>query len=67
VQAERNHDTAAFSRLLRDQLIYVAFNGWVFTKKDVISKMRYIDVEKYDPDNIKVRLQVETQHLLLTI
>jgi hypothetical protein len=45
----------------------VAFNGWVFTKKDVISKMRYIDVEKYDPDNIKVRLQVETQHLLLTI
>lgn len=56
VQAEKHHDNAAFNRLLDDRLIYVAFNGWVFTKKDVISKMHYIDVEKYDPENIKVRL-----------
>lgn len=56
VQAETRHDSSAFNRLLRDDLIYVAFNGWVFTKKDLISKMNYIDVEKYDPENMKVRL-----------
>lgn len=56
VRAERQHDTSAFNRLLRDDLIYVAFNGWVFTKKELLSKMQYIDVEKYDPENMKVRL-----------
>lgn len=49
VDAERRHDSSAFGWLLRDDLIYVAFNGWVFTKKDLISKMQYVDVEEYDP------------------
>lgn len=55
VQAEKRHDSSAFARLLREDLIYVAFNGWVFTKKDLVSKMRYIDVNDYDPANFKVR------------
>ncbi|HZR64766.1 MAG TPA: nuclear transport factor 2 family protein [Terriglobales bacterium] len=56
VAAEKHHDRSAFSHLLREDLIYVAFNGWVFTKKDIVSKMRYIDVDEYDPANIKVRV-----------
>ena len=54
--AEHEHNSAAFKQLLRKDLIYVAFNGWVFTKSDLISKMKYIDVDEYDTDNIKVRL-----------
>jgi hypothetical protein len=55
-RAERQHDSSAFKQLLRNDLIYVAFNGWVFTKADLISKMKYIDVDKYDTENVKVRL-----------
>ncbi|MGH9517728.1 MAG: DUF4440 domain-containing protein [Terriglobales bacterium] len=54
--AERQHNSADFKRLLCDDLIYVAFNGWVFTKSDLVSKMQYIDVERYDAENFKVRL-----------
>ncbi|HEY7353157.1 MAG TPA: nuclear transport factor 2 family protein [Terriglobales bacterium] len=54
--AEHEHNSAAFKQLLRNDLIYVAFNGWVFTKADLISKMKYIDVDEYDTENIKVRL-----------
>ena len=56
VEAEKRHDSSAFGPLLREDLIYVAFNGWVFTKKDLVSKMRYIDVDDYDPANFKVRM-----------
>lgn len=56
IQAEKQHDAATFHKLLRDDLIYVAFNGWVFTKKELIAKMHYIDVQRYTPENIKLRL-----------
>ena len=55
VNAEKQHDSGTFDRLLRSDLIYVAFNGWVFTKKDLVSKMSYIDVRRYQPANFKVR------------
>jgi len=54
--AERTHDTSVFKKLLRDDLVYVVFNGWVFTKSDVVSKMKYIDVNDYDLSNFKVRV-----------
>lgn len=56
VAAERKHDVEVFRKLLRDDLVYVVFNGWVFTKSDLISKMSYIDVSDYDPENFKVRV-----------
>ena len=64
VQAEKRHDSSAFGRLLREDLIYVAFNGWVFTKKDLVSKMQYIDVDNYDPANFKVRMPSATTALI---
>jgi hypothetical protein len=54
--AERQHDSSVFKQLLREDLVYVVFNGWVFTKSGLISKMKYIDVNNYDPDNFKVRV-----------
>lgn len=53
--AEKSHDKAVFQKLLSDDLIFIAFNGWVFNKSQLLSKEQYIDVAHYQPANMKVR------------
>ncbi len=53
--AEKNQDKQYFQRVLDDQLIYVAYNGLVFTKAKILQSLNYIDVSRYSIENMKVR------------
>ena len=53
--AEKNQDKPYFQRTLDDNLIYVAYNGMVFTKAKILQSLNYIDVSKYSIENMKVR------------
>ena len=54
-KAEQQQDRQFFSSILDDGLIFVAFNGLVFTKADIVKDLNYIDVSHYDMKNLKVR------------
>lgn len=54
-KAEKNKDRQYFERTLDDKLIFVAFNGLVFTKQKLVSDLTYIDVSQYSIENMKVR------------
>lgn len=54
-KAEQQQDRDFFTRTLDDKLIYVAFNGLVFTKKDIVRDLNYIDVSRYVMENVKIR------------
>ena len=53
--AQTHKQSAALEHLLDPQLIFVAFNGLVFTKAQLVSKLQYIDVAQYEMENFKVR------------
>ena len=53
--AEKQHDKSVFEKLLAPDLVYIAFNGWVFNQQQLLSKMQYVDVAHYQMANMKVR------------
>jgi hypothetical protein len=53
--AERSQNPSFFQQKLDPALIYVAYNGLVFTKDKLVSDLGYIDVSHYGIENMKVR------------
>lgn len=53
--AEKQHNKKFFETSLDDGLVYVAYNGLVFTKAKLLSSMQYIDVSHYSMENFKTR------------
>jgi hypothetical protein len=54
-KAEQQKNRDFFNQSLDDALIYVAFNGLVFTKQQMMRDLTYIDVSDYEMENVKVR------------
>ncbi len=53
--AEKRQDKQYFQRALDDNLIYVAYNGMVFTKAKILQSLNYIDVSRYSIENVRLR------------
>lgn len=53
--AEKKKDRNYFQQKLDDNLIFVAYNGLVFTKSKILQSLNYIDVSRYAIKNMKVR------------
>lgn len=53
--AEVKQDRDFFQNSLADNFIFVAHNGLVFTKQQIVGSLRYIDVQRYEIQNMKVR------------
>lgn len=53
--AEHQRDRRFFESHAAADLIYVAFNGMVFTRDKVLEGLPYLDLEKYEMKNFKVR------------
>lgn len=54
-KAEKDKDRSYFEHKLDDRIIYVAYDGLVFTKSDIVKAVSYIDVSRYSIENMKVR------------
>ncbi|HLK34609.1 MAG TPA: nuclear transport factor 2 family protein [Terriglobales bacterium] len=54
-QAEQQKNKRFFARALSPQFLMVAYNGLVFTKPELLSKLNYLDVTQYAMKNFKVR------------
>ncbi len=64
-KAEESQDKSAFEKLLDPEVVFVASDGLVFTKKDIIDKSKYLDLKNYDMANAKVR-EIGSSGALLT-
>lgn len=53
--AEKQHNKKFFETSLDNQLVFVAYNGLVFTKDKLLQSMQYIDVNHYSMENFKTR------------
>ena len=53
--AEKHKDKNYFEQKLDDGLIFVAYDGMVFTKSKILESLNYIDVSRYAIKNMKVR------------
>lgn len=53
--AEKQHNKKFFETSLDNGLVFVAYNGLVFTKAKLLSSMHYIDVNHYSMQNFKTR------------
>jgi hypothetical protein len=53
--AEKTKDRHYFEKTLDDKLIFVVYNGLVFTKQKIVQDLTYIDVTRYSIANMKVR------------
>ena len=54
-KAETQQDRKLFQKVLDNKLIYVAFDGLVFTKQKIVQDLNYIDVSHYHIENLKTR------------
>ena len=54
-QAEKQGDKAFFEHTLDPGLVYVAYNGLVFDKNKLLASMKYVDVNNYSMENLKIR------------
>jgi hypothetical protein len=54
-QAEQQKNKQFFDRALSPEFLMVAYNGLVFTKPELLSKLTYLDVKQYTMKNFKVR------------
>lgn len=54
-QAEQQKNKSFFDQALSPQFLMVAYNGLVFTKPELLSKLTYLDVKRYAMKNFKVR------------
>jgi hypothetical protein len=53
--AEKQHNKKFFETSLDNGLVFVAYNGMVFTKEKLLASMHYIDVSHYSMENFKTR------------
>ena len=53
--AEKQHNKKFFETSLDNRLVFVAYNGLVFTKDKLLRSMQYIDVNHYSMENFKTR------------
>lgn len=53
--AEQQKNKQFFDRALSPQFLMVAYNGLVFTKAELLSKLNYLNVKRYAMKNFKVR------------
>jgi hypothetical protein len=53
--AEKARDKGYFERTLDPGLVYVAYNGLVFDREKLLASMKYVDVNNYSMENLKVR------------
>lgn len=53
--AEKQHNKKFFETSLDNGLVFVAYNGLVFTKDKLLKSMQYIDVNHYSMENFKTR------------
>jgi hypothetical protein len=53
--AEQQKNKKFFDQALSPQFLMVAYNGLVFTKPELLSKLNYLDVKRYAMKNFKVR------------
>jgi hypothetical protein len=53
--AEKQHNKKFFETSLDNGLVFVAYNGLVFTKGKLLQSMQYIDVNHYSMENFKTR------------
>jgi hypothetical protein len=63
-QAEQQKNKKFFDQALSPQFLMVAYNGLVFTKPELLSKLSYLDVKRYAMKNFKVRSIGRTGALL---
>ena len=54
-QAEQQKNKQFFDRALSPEFLMVAYNGLVFTKPELLSKLIYLNVKQYKMNNFKVR------------
>lgn len=54
-QAEQQKNKRFFAQALSPQFLMVAYNGLVFTKPELLSKLAYLNVKRYAMKNFKVR------------
>jgi hypothetical protein len=54
-RAEQQKNKNFFDRTLSPEFLMVAYNGLVFTKPELLSKLSYLDVKQYTMKNFKVR------------
>lgn len=54
-RAEQQKNKSFFDRTVSPQFLMVAYNGLVFTKPELLSKLNYLDVTRYAMKNFKVR------------
>jgi hypothetical protein len=54
-RAEKQHNKKFFEISMDNGLVYVAYDGLVFTKDKLLASMHYIDVSHYSMENFKTR------------
>ena len=54
-RAEQQKNRSFFAGALSPRFLMVAYNGLVFTKPELLSKLNYLDVKQYTMKNFKVR------------
>jgi hypothetical protein len=54
-RAEQQKNKSFFEGVLSPQFLMVAYNGLVFTKPELLSKLNHLDVTHYTMKNFKVR------------
>lgn len=64
-ESEKTKDPTFLKKALANDMIYVAFNGLVFTKDKIVRDLTWIDVNTYNMENFKVR-QLGRDAALLT-
>ncbi|HJT01061.1 MAG TPA: nuclear transport factor 2 family protein [Terriglobales bacterium] len=63
-RAEQQKNKHFFNDVLTPQFLMVAYDGLVFTKPELLSKLNYLDVKQYAMNNFKVRLIGQSGALL---
>jgi hypothetical protein len=64
-QAEKQGDKTFFEQALDPALVYVAYNGLVFDRNKLLASMKYVDVNNYSMENLKIR-QLGADAVLVT-
>ncbi len=53
--AQEQKNANVLRQALADDFLYVAYNGLVFTKPQIVKDLKYMDVSRYRMQNFKVR------------
>jgi hypothetical protein len=63
--AEKQQQKSQLRALLDADLVYVASNGMVFSKQNILEKIAYLNLNRYNFDNVKIR-RIGENGVLLT-